>query len=111
MDKQVFVDPIQHSPAGKNANMNDITSGNEHEYLGLDRIRGRGIQFVLSNIAAARWPEHEVRVTRMTGRGSRTRKRRLAHLHALQQHPVERQEDRDLDDDGQAAATGLIFSR
>jgi len=35
----------------------------------------------------------------------------LAHLDALEQHPVEREEYRDLHDDRQAAGDGLIFSR
>ena len=36
------------------------------------------------------------------------RKRCLAHLHALEQHPVERQEERHLDQDGQTAG-GRVY--
>ena len=90
-------------PRGRTRTCTDITSGMIMNTFACTGSGGAGFSLYCTNIATAM----------MTGRmnsGSREdrswiqqHERRLAHLHALEQHPVEGEEHRDLDDDRQAA--------
>src|SRR3954471_16736391 len=107
--QNVIHQPVKHQPGWKEEK--EHTKSHRHYFhdFGLDRIRGCRIQVGLDDHGGAH--QYRQNIVRILGGQILypPDERRVSKLHARQQYPVKRDEDRNLNHDGQATAKRIYF--
>ncbi len=107
--QHVVGDPVQHQAGREKHEHDGKRHRHDHHDLGLHRIHRLRVQLDLQDRGHAhdhRQNEPRIRCGQI---GNPAQPRRAAHFHCGQQHPVQRNEHRNLDQDRQTAAERIDF--